>query len=74
MLEALRKRSSSLCLEEESYYFLSSSCNRGVLTRGSSGSSSYKELRAILRGVMESRRPRGPRGVLILKEGLLIPD
>jgi len=69
-----RKRSSSLYLEEESYYFLSSSYNKGVLTKGNSSSSSYKELRAILRGVIESRGPRGPRGVLILKRGLLILD
>ena len=70
----LRKRSSSLYLEEESYYFLSSSYSRGILTRGSSSSSSYKELRVILRGVIESRGPRGLRGVLILKGGLLILD
>ena len=74
MLEALKKRSNSLRLEEESYYFLSSSYSKGILTRGDSSNSSYKELRAILRGVIESGGPRGPRGVLILKEGLLIPD
>jgi hypothetical protein len=74
MLEAPRKRSSSLHLEEESYYFPSNSYNRGILTRGDSSSSSYKELRAVLRGVIESRGPRGPRGVLILKGGLLILD
>jgi hypothetical protein len=74
MLEAPRKRSSSLYLEEESYYFLSNSYSKGILTRGSGSSSSYKELRAILRGVIESRELRGPRGVLILKGGLLILD
>jgi hypothetical protein len=74
ILEAPRKRSSSLRLEEESRYFLSSSYNRGVLTRSGGSSSSYKELRVVLRGVIESRGPRGPRGVLILKGGLLILD
>ena len=69
-----RKRSSSLYLEEESYYFPSSGYSKGILTRGSGGGSSYKELRAVSRGVMESRGPRGPRGVLILKGGLLILD
>jgi hypothetical protein len=73
-LEALRKRSNSLYLEEESYYFLSSYYNRGILTRDGGSSSSYKELRAVLRGVIESGGLRGPRGVLILKGGLLIPD
>jgi hypothetical protein len=74
MLEAPKKRSNSLRLEEESYYFLSSYYNRGILTRGGNSSSSYKELRVILRGVIESRGPRGPRRVLILKGSLLILD
>ena len=74
MLKAPRKRSNSLYLEEESYYFLSSYYNKGILTRGSSSSSSYKELRAVLRGVIKSRGLKGPRRVLILKGGLLILD
>ena len=74
MLEALKKRSNSLRLEEESYYFLSSYYSRGILIKGGGSSNSYKELRAISRGVIESRGPRGPRRVLILKGGLLILD